>query len=228
MGTIRFTGQFAAVTAALLTCPIIPIGQAAILVPATAAAVRQPAAVAVPAADDIHAVRAWLASQVAARRATIDARQAHAGHVAHLIHRARVALEARLAREARIAFKARITRARLAATRAVIHHRHAAVIAYGDPRQVAEAVLADRGQDGQFGCLDQLWERESGWNVHAENPGSGAYGIPQALPGARMAAAGPGWQDDAATQIRWGLDYIDSTYGSPCAAWDHEQGIGWY
>ena len=56
----------------------------------------------------------------------------------------------------------------------------------------------------------------------------GAYGIPQALPGSRMASAGPDWQTNAATQIRWGLQYIKSTYGSPCAAWDHEQATGWY
>ena len=62
----------------------------------------------------------------------------------------------------------------------------------------------------------------------AANPGSGAYGIPQALPGSRMASAGPDWQTSAATQIRWGLQYIKDTYGSPCAAWSHSQATGWY
>ena len=62
----------------------------------------------------------------------------------------------------------------------------------------------------------------------AYNAGTGAYGIPQALPGAKMASAGPDWQTSAATQITWGLDYIKSTYGSPCAAWDHEEASGWY
>ena len=81
---------------------------------------------------------------------------------------------------------------------------------------------------GQFSCLDPLWEHESGWSVTAANPGSGAYGIPQALPGSRMASAGPDWQTSAATQIRWGLRYIKDTYGSPCAAWSHEQATGWY
>ena len=69
---------------------------------------------------------------------------------------------------------------------------------------------------------------ESGWNVYASNPTSGAYGIPQALPGSKMASAGADWQTDAATQIRWGLGYIQSTYGSPCGAWAHEQADGWY
>ena len=97
------------------------------------------------------------------------------------------------------------------------------------PQRIAEAMLASFGwSSGQFSCLDPLWAHESGWNVTAYNPGSGAYGIPQALPGSRMASAGPDWQTDAATQIRWGLRYIKGTYGSPCGAWDHEQATGWY
>ena len=69
---------------------------------------------------------------------------------------------------------------------------------------------------------------ESGWSVSAYNASSGAFGIPQALPGSRMASAGPDWQTDAATQIRWGLEYIKGTYGSPCGAWAHEEATGWY
>lgn len=79
----------------------------------------------------------------------------------------------------------------------------------------------------QMSCLIPLWETESGWNVYASNP-SGAYGIPQALPGSKMASAGADWQTNPATQIRWGLGYIQSTYGSPCAAEAHEQADGWY
>ena len=84
------------------------------------------------------------------------------------------------------------------------------------------------GSSSQFSCLDPLWNQESGWTGVASNPTSGAYGIPQALPGSKMASAGPDWQSDAATQIRWGLGYIQSTYGSPYAAWAHEQADGWY
>jgi hypothetical protein len=79
----------------------------------------------------------------------------------------------------------------------------------------------------QWGCLDDLWQQESSWNVYAENA-SGAYGIPQALPGSKMASAGPDWQSDATTQIKWGLEYIQGTYGTPCDAWGHEQEFGWY
>jgi hypothetical protein len=105
----------------------------------------------------------------------------------------------------------------------------AAPVASGSPEQIAQAMLASFGwSSSQFSCLDPLWAHESGWSVSAYNAGSGAYGIPQALPGSRMASAGPDWQTNAATQIRWGLEYIKGTYGSPCGAWDHEQATGWY
>ncbi len=81
--------------------------------------------------------------------------------------------------------------------------------------------------DDQFGCLVDLWNRESGWNVYAQNP-SGAYGIPQALPGDKMATAGADWATNAATQIKWGLGYIAGRYGNPCGAWSHSESAGWY
>jgi len=98
----------------------------------------------------------------------------------------------------------------------------------GSPQQITEQMLDAAGQGGQFSCVDSLWSRESGWDVSASNPGTGAYGIPQALPGVKMASAGADWQTDAATQIRWGLSYIDSLYGSACGAWAHEEADGWY
>jgi hypothetical protein len=99
----------------------------------------------------------------------------------------------------------------------------------GSPQQIASALLGSFGwgQD-QFGCLDSLWAQESGWNPSASNASSGAYGIPQALPGSKMASAGGDWQTNPATQIRWGLGYIRGSYGSPCGAWAHEQATGWY
>jgi len=78
-----------------------------------------------------------------------------------------------------------------------------------------------------FGCLLDLWNRESGWVYDAENP-SGAYGIPQALPGSKMASAGADWQTNPATQIRWGLGYIKAIYGTPCGAWSFELANGYY
>jgi hypothetical protein len=79
----------------------------------------------------------------------------------------------------------------------------------------------------QYGCLNNIWSRESGWRYNAENA-SGAYGIPQALPGSKMASAGADWQTNPATQIKWGLGYIKSRYGSPCQAWAAWQVQGWY
>jgi len=80
----------------------------------------------------------------------------------------------------------------------------------------------------QFRSLNRLWEHESSWRIHAYNPYSGAYGIPQAVPGIKMASAGPDWQDSARTQIRWGLRYIKAVYGKPRRAWAHEVAYGWY
>ena len=77
--------------------------------------------------------------------------------------------------------------------------------------------------DDQFGCLVSLWNKESGWNYQAYNRSSGAYGIPQALPGSKMGSAGADWQTNPATQIAWGLGYISGRYGSPCGAWAHSQ-----
>ena len=98
-----------------------------------------------------------------------------------------------------------------------------------DPREIAQALLGEFGfSKSEFGCLDSLWTRESGWSVHADNPSSSAYGIPQALPGEKMSSAGSDWATNPATQIRWGLGYIQDRYGTPCGAWDHSESYGWY
>jgi hypothetical protein len=78
-----------------------------------------------------------------------------------------------------------------------------------------------------FGCLKDIWNRESGWRFDAENA-SGAYGIPQALPGSKMSSAGADWQTNPATQIKWGLGYIKEIYGDPCKAWAFEEANGYY
>ena len=80
----------------------------------------------------------------------------------------------------------------------------------------------------QFSCLVKLWERESNWRLTAMNKSSGAYGIPQSLPGSKMASEGPDWQTNHETQIRWGVKYIKGRYGSPCGALAHSDKIGWY
>jgi hypothetical protein len=96
-------------------------------------------------------------------------------------------------------------------------------------RTLAAPLTADHGwSTRQWRCLDRLWTRESRWNHLARNRWSGAYGIPQALPAGKMRSAGTDWRTSAATQIRWGLGYIERRYGSPCAAWGHSQAAGWY
>lgn len=98
-----------------------------------------------------------------------------------------------------------------------------------DPQAIAQALLPTFGFDSsQMSCLVPLWMGESGWRVTAENTSSGAYGIPQALPGSKMGSAGADWRSNAATQIEWGLGYIRDRYGSPCGAWGFKQGHGWY
>lgn len=80
----------------------------------------------------------------------------------------------------------------------------------------------------QFHCLDSLWTRESNWNHRAQNPSSGAYGIPQALPAGKMSGVGSDWRSNPTTQIRWGLKYIKGRYGKPCGAWGHFRSHNWY
>lgn len=98
-----------------------------------------------------------------------------------------------------------------------------------DAKKIARRKLKDFGwDDSQFDCLDKLWTRESGWQWNATNPSSGAYGIPQSLPGSKMASAGQDWKTNAATQVKWGLGYIQQRYQSPCGAWAHSEATGWY
>ncbi len=99
----------------------------------------------------------------------------------------------------------------------------------GTAQAIAYQMLPSFGFNAatQYSCLNNIWSRESGWNYAAENA-SGAYGIPQALPGSKMASAGPDWQTDPATQIKWGLGYIQGRYGTPCNAWAFWQANGWY
>ena len=96
-------------------------------------------------------------------------------------------------------------------------------------KATAKAMVSQRGwSSGQHSCLVTLWEKESNWNYRASNPSSGAYGIPQALPGSKMAGAGSDWRTNPATQIAWGLGYIADRYGTPCGALSHSKTTGWY
>ena len=159
----------------------------------------------------------------------------HAGHTNHVNHQNQSAGR-------RADRQPTVQEAKLAVARFRIAAQHRAVLtadrtasgpataaASGTPESIAKSMLASFGwSSSQFSCLEPLWAHESGWNATATNPSTGAYGIPQAEPGSKMASAGPDWKSDAATQIKWGLGYIKDTYGSPCGAESHEQADGWY
>lgn len=124
---------------------------------------------------------------------------------------------------------AAIAKARVAAAEKVARDKartSAIANAQADPRSAARALMADYGfsSDSQWNCLNLLWEGESSWNFRAENPSSGAYGIPQSLPASKMASEGADYRTNPITQIKWGLGYIKQSYGTPCGAWDFWNG----
>jgi hypothetical protein len=174
------------------------------------------------------------AQQVVISSKTQAMRAEHQQVVAAEKAAAKAAQAARAARAAKAKAAAKAEAAKAAKARAaanaVVKARTASVTTpSGSPQQIAQQMLGQYGwSSSQFSCLNPLWEHESGWSLTAQNPSSGAYGIPQALPGSQMATAGGDWQTNAATQIKWGLTYIQGRYGSPCGAWAHEQSVGWY
>jgi hypothetical protein len=109
------------------------------------------------------------------------------------------------------------------APKALIRTYEQPSVSRGTLKGYAESLVGSQ----QFSCLDPLWEHESGWSVYSANS-SGAYGIPQALPGSKMASAGSDWRTNGRTQIRWGIGYIHDRYGTPCAAYAHWQSNNWY
>lgn len=186
-------------------------------------------AAAARATQAARAARAARAAQAA--RVLQAARAAQAAQAAQVAQAAQAAQDAQNAQAAQDAARFRATQEARASRSRAIPPRAVpapAAPAAGDPREYARSLLASRGQGDQFGCLNSLWERESGWQVSASNASSGAYGIPQSLPGDKMASTGSDWQTNAATQIQWGLGYISERYGSPCGAWGHSQANGWY
>lgn len=91
-----------------------------------------------------------------------------------------------------------------------------------------QAMARQMVPSGQFQCFSNIVNHESSWNYKAVNASSGAYGLFQALPGSKMSSVGSDWQTNPATQIKWGLNYMDSRYGSPCDAWSFWQANHWY
>lgn len=204
-----------AVSAVAITSSAVPAG-AAVVTPPSHGTGGFP----VPA-EESPANMMLLEHQALAREARQAAAAAeHQMHVRHMLHETHLEY-LQQQQQQRPAYAGRH---RQADPGIQVAARVAARPSYGSPKAYAESLVGS----GQFGCLDELWNRESGWSYDAENPGSGAYGIPQALPGSKMASAGPDWQTNPDTQVRWGVGYIDGTYGSACAAWSHEEADGWY
>ena len=130
---------------------------------------------------------------------------------------------ARAAQAAKVKAAALAKARKAAAERAAAAAQRKRVIANAqrDPKAAARLLMPDYGfSRSQWGCLERLWIGESGWNYKAANASSGAYGIPQSLPGRKMATVGGDWRTNPVTQIKWGLDYIKRSYGTPCNALD--------
>jgi hypothetical protein len=178
-------------------------------------------------AEDVTELVGVVGERVAGLRGSLDAALAVKAEQEAAAERARLEAEAKAAEEAAAAAE---KAARSSAGPAPVYTGGGGPgMSPADAQAAARGMLANYGWgDDQFSCLVSLWNKESGWNYRASNPSSGAYGIPQALPGSKMSTAGADWQTNAVTQISWGLGYISGRYGSPCGAWGHSQSVGWY
>ncbi|PWB96509.1 hypothetical protein [Homoserinimonas hongtaonis] len=149
---------------------------------------------------------------------------------AAIVEADRVAAEAAAAAAAAEAERVAAEAAEAAQAAAAAEAARAASATPAGAQAIARDMMASKygwGSD-QASCLVNLWQKESGWRVDAYNASSGATGIPQSLPGSKMATHGADWKTNASTQISWGLDYIKRAYGTPCGAWGHSQSVNWY
>ncbi|MET8544938.1 transglycosylase SLT domain-containing protein [Kitasatospora sp. NPDC004799] len=171
----------------------------------------------VPVADQVPADTA--AAAAAAEQAAQEARaRAEADAAAQAQAQAQAQAEAQAQADAK-------AKADAAAAASRSQERQNLTTAYsGTPQQIAAQIVPA----GQLQCFSNIVFRESSWNPLAVNASSGAYGLVQALPGSKMASAGADWRTNPATQIKWGLNYMNTRYGSPCAAWAFWQNHHWY
>ncbi|MFT3876244.1 MAG: hypothetical protein QM708_07485 [Propioniciclava sp.] len=184
--------------------------------------------------SDAHARSEAEISRAAAREAldaemlaSVEARNATLTATAEAISETDAAIAQRLAEEKAAREKAE------AEAKAAAEKAEAEALKGGTPAQNKELArklardLYGWGED-QFSCYDNIIMRESLWITTADNPTSSAYGIPQALPGKKMASEGADWKTNPATQIKWGLKYVKERFGTPCGAWSFKKAHGWY
>jgi transglycosylase-like protein with SLT domain len=209
-----------------------PSGEtSALAVPAPANAISAPAPAAAPAADLLAAERA-----AAKARANREVSRAQLDAAKQATKRAKsLGLETKAIAEQQAKIKAELAAAakkaaeeKAALERAIKNRGYEPGVT--DPKEIARQILKNKYGygSGQFSCFNNIIMRESKWDVNATNPSSGAYGIPQALPGSKMATIASDWRTNPATQIIWGIEYMKDRYGSPCSAWGFKSSHGWY
>ncbi|MFF2348351.1 transglycosylase SLT domain-containing protein [Kitasatospora sp. NPDC058115] len=211
----------------IATLVVAGAATAALAVPDSGTAVAEaPAAAVVDTAAQAQAeadARAQADAQAAAAAAAAQA-QAQAQAEADAAAQAQAAAQAEAEAKAQADAKAKADAA-AAASRSQERSALNSKPSYsGSPREIAAQIVPA----GQLQCFNNIVSRESSWNVTATNPSSGAYGLVQALPGSKMASAGSDWRTNPVTQIKWGLNYMNSRYGSPCGAWAFWQSHHWY
>ncbi len=180
------------------------------------------------------AAKAKAAKEQAAKEQAAKAKAAKAKAAKEQAAKAKAAKEQAAKEQAAKEQAAKEQAAKAKADKAAADKRKVAALGYDpqvtDLHAIAGQMMATKygWGAGEYSCFDKIIVSESGWNPHATNASSGAYGLPQALPGSKMASAGADWQTNPVTQIRWGLSYIRSSYGSPCSAWSFHLSHGWY
>ncbi|MFJ1706577.1 transglycosylase SLT domain-containing protein [Kitasatospora sp. NPDC088346] len=178
----------------------------------------------VPSGDQAQTVSDNFSRQATAQQVSADAAAKKAAEEAA---RQKAAADAQAKADAEKAAKAAEAK-RKADEEAANRDKARTTLAAVSPGSVQEMALQIVGDDAQFQCFSQIVKRESGWDYTATNASSGAYGLVQALPGSKMASAGADWRTNPATQIKWGLKYMNDRYGSPCGAWSFWQSHHWY
>ncbi|MEU2107601.1 transglycosylase SLT domain-containing protein [Streptomyces sp. NPDC087659] len=182
----------------------------------------------IPVGEQAQVQVASLTQQADAQAAAADAAARKSAEEAARLQAAKDAEAKKEAAEEKAQREAEAKEAEERASRSAV--RDASSFAAQSSYSISEvqAIARQMVPGDQFQCFSNIVDHESSWNYRAQNPSSGAYGLVQALPGSKMASAGADWQTNPATQIKWGLNYMNDRYGSPCGAWSFWQANHWY